>query len=82
MLRSYRREWLRADLVAGPVTRGSLFNCFPFNNDVMVFGIPGKDLMSVVIANLHAEAEESRGYLSTSGLTWTWRKRMSEMCVC
>lgn len=71
----YNGGGLRADLVAGPVTRGALFECFPFNNEVHLFKILGKDLLGVVIANLHAEHEESRGYLSTSGLTWTWRVR-------
>jgi len=71
----YNGGGLRADLVAGPVTRGNIFECFPFNNDVMTYQLSGKTLLGVVLSNLHAENDESRGYLSTSGLSWTWRVR-------
>lgn len=71
----YNGGGLRADLPAGPVTQGALFQCFPFGNQVMTFRISGDGLMGVVLGNLAAEHSESRGYLSTAGLTWTWRVR-------
>jgi 5'-nucleotidase/UDP-sugar diphosphatase len=71
----YNGGGLRADLSAGPVTRGMLFNCFPFGNAVMSFHIDGSTLMGIVLGNLAADFDESRGFLSTSGLTWTWRVR-------
>lgn len=71
----YNGGGLRADLGPGPITRGSLFNCFPFGNAVMQFQIDGNGLMGVVIGNLAADFAESRGFLSTAGLTWTWRVR-------
>lgn len=71
----YNGGGLRADLVAGPVTRGALFECFPFNNDVVTFRLTGEALIGVVIRNLAADSDESRGYLSASGLRWVWRVR-------
>ncbi len=69
----YNGGGLRADIPAGPVTRLTLFQCFPFQNPVMQFQLSGQDLLGIVLQNLAAEADEKRGYLSTSGLTWTWR---------
>lgn len=71
----YNAGGLRADLGPGPVTKGSLFNCFPFGNQVMRFQLDGNALMGIVIGNLAAEHAEKRGYLSASGLSWTWRVR-------
>lgn len=71
----YNGGGLRADLVGGPVTRGSLYACFPFGNEVMRFEMSGADLLPVVLRNLGAEASGKRGWLSVSGLTWTWRLR-------
>lgn len=69
----YNGGGLRADLPAGPVTRGALYACFPFGNEVMRFEVRGKDLLPIVLRNLAAEAEKKRGYLSVSGMSWTWR---------
>ena len=71
----YNGGGLRADLAAGPVTKGSVFNCFPFGNAVMQFEMSGQGLMGVILGNLAADATESRGFLSASGLTWTWHLR-------
>lgn len=71
----YNGGGLRADLVAGVVTRGALYACFPFGNQVMTYRLTGSELLQVVLRNLAAEADEQRGYLSVSGLTWTWRVR-------
>ncbi len=71
----YNGGGLRADLAAGPVTKGALFNCFPFGNEVMSFEISGESLIGIILGNLAADATESRGFLSVSGVTWTWRLR-------
>ncbi len=73
----YNGSGLRADIPAGPVTRLTLFQCFPFQNPVMRFTLSGKDLLGIVLQNLAADADEKRGFLSTSGLTWTWRKNVN-----
>lgn len=70
----YNGSGLRADIPAGPVTRLTLFQCFPFQNPVMRFTLSGKDLLGIVLQNLAADADEKRGFLSTSGLTWKWRR--------
>lgn len=70
----YNGGGLRADIPPGAVTRLTLFQCFPFQNAVMTFQFSGKDLLDLVMRNLAAEADEKRGYLSTSGLTWVWRR--------
>lgn len=71
----YNGGGLRADLEAGTVTRGDLFNCFPFENQVLVFDILGKDLQAIVLRNIIAENDEQRGFLPLSGVSWTWRVR-------
>ena len=71
----YNGGGLRADIEAGTVTRGDLFNCFPFENQVVVFDILGKDLQAIVLRNVIAESDEKRGFLPMSGVTWSWRVR-------
>lgn len=71
----YNGGGLRADLPAGPVSRGSLFACFPFQNDVMTFQLTGKDLQGILLRNVIAEADEKRGFLPVSGVRYTWRVR-------
>ncbi len=70
----YNGSGLRADIPAGPVTRLTLFQCFPFQNPVMRFHLSGQELLGIILQNLAADADEKRGFLSTSGLTWTWRR--------
>jgi 5'-nucleotidase/UDP-sugar diphosphatase len=69
----YNGGGLRADIPPGPVTRLTLFQCFPFQNAVVTFQLSGQALLDIVLRNLAADADEKRGFLSTSGLTWTWR---------
>lgn len=71
----YNGGGLRADLQAGPVTRGSIFACFPFQNEVMTFQVSGKDLQSILLRNVIAESDEKRGFLPVSGVRYTWRVR-------
>jgi hypothetical protein len=40
---------------------------------VVTFQLSGQALLDIVLRNLAADADEKRGFLSTSGLTWTWR---------
>ncbi|MSP54212.1 MAG: bifunctional metallophosphatase/5'-nucleotidase [Myxococcales bacterium] len=72
----YNGGGLRADLAEGPVTRLVLFQCFPFQNPVMQFRLTGQQVLGLVLQNIAADADEKRGFLSTSGLTWTWRRNV------
>ncbi|MDP2312609.1 MAG: bifunctional UDP-sugar hydrolase/5'-nucleotidase [Pseudomonadota bacterium] len=71
----YNGGGLRSDILAGKVTRGTLFNCFPFGNELQTFEMTGSDLQNVVLRNAIAENDEKRGFLPLSGVTWTWRVR-------
>lgn len=71
----YNNGGLRADIPPGKVTRGTIFECFPFGNALQTFQIRGADLQQVVLKNAIAEHDERRGYLPLSGVTWTWRVR-------
>jgi 5'-nucleotidase/UDP-sugar diphosphatase len=71
----YNGGGLRADIAPGKVTRGTLFNCFPFGNALQTFEIRGADLQQVVLKNAIAEHDQRRGFLPLSGVTWTWRVR-------
>lgn len=71
----YNSGGIRADIPPGVVTRGTLFNVFPFGNELQTFEILGSDLQNVVLKNVIAESDRKRGFLPVSGVTWTWRVR-------
>ncbi len=71
----YNGGGLRSDILPGKVTRGTLFNCFPFGNELQTFEISGAELQDIVLKNAIAESDEKRGFLPLSGVTWTWRVR-------
>jgi 2',3'-cyclic-nucleotide 2'-phosphodiesterase (5'-nucleotidase family) len=56
---------LRADLPAGPLTYGALFEAMPFDNHFAIVGMQGKHLRKLVANNLHGAS----GILSVAGLT-------------
>jgi 5'-nucleotidase len=56
---------LRADLPKGPLTYGSLFEAFPFDNRLAVAEVSGKDLRALVRTHLG----KGGGILSFSGVT-------------
>ena len=69
----YNGGGLRSDLPAGEVTRGSLYACFPFNNEIKVFEMTGESLLGVMLRNAAAENDEKRGFLSLSGMKYSWK---------
>ncbi len=71
----YNGGGIRSDIAAGPVTKGAIFNVFPFGNELQTFEIRGADLQNVVLRNVIAEHDEKRGFLPLSGVSWTWRVR-------
>jgi 5'-nucleotidase len=62
---------LRADLPAGPLTYGALFEAFPFENRLTIIDIDGASLRQLVLRNL----QSARGILSISGV------RVSARCA-
>ncbi|MDX1499911.1 MAG: 5'-nucleotidase, partial [Woeseiaceae bacterium] len=44
---------LRSDLPAGPLTYGSVFRMFPFDNRVVILEMSGSDLRRIVAAQAH-----------------------------
>ncbi len=69
----YNGGGLRSDLPAGEVTRGTLYACFPFNNEIKVFEMTGESLLGVMLRNAAAENDEKRGFLSLSGMRYRWK---------
>jgi 2',3'-cyclic-nucleotide 2'-phosphodiesterase (5'-nucleotidase family) len=69
----YNAGGLRADVAAGPVTRRALFEAFPFGNEVFRFELTGEEVWGILLKNTVAEAEEKRGFVSISGVKYTWR---------
>jgi 2',3'-cyclic-nucleotide 2'-phosphodiesterase (5'-nucleotidase family) len=71
----YNGGGLRADLPAGPVTKGTLYACFPFKNEVRTFELTGEELTRIFLRNAIAENDEKRGFVSISGVRYVWRVR-------
>jgi 2',3'-cyclic-nucleotide 2'-phosphodiesterase (5'-nucleotidase family) len=76
-LAMYNGGGLRSDLPAGPIQRRDLYNIFPFGNEVVTFQISGTELMALLLANVMAAEEESRGAIQVSGTSLVWREVMS-----
>lgn len=75
-LAMYNGGGLRSDLPAGTIQRRDLYNIFPFGNEVVTFEINGTELMALLLANVMAAEEESRGAIQVSGASLVWREVM------
>jgi 5'-nucleotidase len=71
----YNSGGLREDLPEGVVTRRSLYQVFPFGNEVVTFEITGGELTSLVLANCFRELE-GRSWMQISGVQVEWRLRL------
>lgn len=69
----YNGGGLRSDLPPGEVSRGTLYACFPFANEIKLFEFSGEELTGVFLRNAIAENDEKRGFLSLSGARYEWR---------
>ena len=72
----YNRGGIRADLPAGEITLGHLYEVFPFNNEVVVFEARGDELVGILLENI---AQRERGWnprLTFSGVEWSWTHKM------
>ena len=70
----YNAGGLRADLRAGPLTVGSLYEVFPFGNRVVRFELSGADLATIMLSTAEAELHHDKGVLQWSGVCFTWRQ--------
>ncbi len=68
----YKPGGLRADLVQGPVTRGDLYQVFPFSNDVVQFQATGTQLLGLAIKNAASELSGRHPVMQVSGLQVDW----------
>jgi 5'-nucleotidase len=68
---------LRADLPAGTLTYGALFEAMPFDNRFAIVELTGKDLRTLVTANL----SRGGGILSWAGLTARARCKSGKLDV-
>ncbi len=72
----YNAGGIRSDLVAGPVTVGSLYDIFPFSNEVVWFELTGDELLGIMLNAASAEISDNRGTPQLSGLRFEWRLRL------
>ena len=71
----YNPGGLRDDLVEGEITRGALYNVFPFGNDVVQFEVSGADLVGILLRNASAQGGGRHPSMQLSGVTAQWRMR-------
>ncbi|MEC7946918.1 MAG: bifunctional UDP-sugar hydrolase/5'-nucleotidase [Myxococcota bacterium] len=72
----YNRGGLRADIPAGTLTLGDLYNVFPFRNEVVVFEATGEELIGMSVRALHLLMKRQYQPLEFGGLTLAWQLRM------
>jgi len=71
----YNPGGLRADLVEGPLTRGELYQVFPFSNDVVQFELTGGELVGLLLKNARSAVEGGHPVMQLAGVRVTWRMR-------
>ena len=72
----YNAGGIRADLLKGPITKGDLFQVFPFSNAVVTFEISGSQLLGILLGNARVAVDGGHGFMQLSGAEMTWRLRM------
>ena len=72
----YNSGGLRADLAAGAVTVGDIYEIFPFGNPAVTFTLTGGEILGLMLGNAAASMESNRGAMQISGVQFTWRERM------
>jgi len=72
----YNAGGIRSDLAQGPITRGDVFEVFPFSNAVVKFEVTGVELMGIVLDNINSNKDGNHGALQCSGIALSWRERM------
>jgi len=72
----YNAGGIRADFSKGPITRGDVFQVFPFSNAVVQFEVTGSELLGIVLDNLNNNKDGKHGVMQTSGIRLTWQERL------
>ena len=62
---------IRADIKEGDVTFGSLFDVYPWGNEVCIISASGKIIEEMLEMSVKNYPEESGGFLHVSGMTYT-----------
>jgi 2',3'-cyclic-nucleotide 2'-phosphodiesterase (5'-nucleotidase family) len=68
----YNPGGLRANLVPGPLTRGDLYQVFPFSNAVVLFQASGSELLGLLIKNAGSELSGRHPVMQMSGIRADW----------
>lgn len=71
----YNSGGLRGDIPEGTVTRRTLYQVFPFGNQVVTFEISGEELTALLLSNCFRELE-GRSWLQMGGVEVIWRVRL------
>jgi 5'-nucleotidase / UDP-sugar diphosphatase len=71
----YNPGGLRSDMVEGTLTRGGLYQVFPFSNDVVRFDVTGAELVGLLLRNARSELQGNHPVMQMSGVRVTWRMR-------
>ena len=69
----YNPGGLRADLVEGLLTRGDLYQVFPFKNDLVRFEVTGAELVGLLIRTADGTLSKNRSVMQFAGITARWR---------
>lgn len=72
----YNRGGIRADLPAGELNLGHLYEVFPFNNEVVLFEVRGDDLVGLLLTALYQKRKGWSPRLEFSGIEALWTERM------
>lgn len=67
---------LRADLVAGPITEGSLYQIFPFGNELVTFPMSGAEVLDLCLRVAGGILDGNRSVPQVAGLGFDWRVRL------
>ena len=71
----YNPGGLRADLIEGQLTRGDIYNVFPFGNSIVRFDMTGEQLVGLLLRNAAAALSGKHPVMQLSGLSLEWRIR-------
>jgi 5'-nucleotidase / UDP-sugar diphosphatase len=66
---------LRADILAGDLTVGELYEVFPFSNEIITFQISGEDLVRMLLRSV-ARQRAAHSPLQLAGVQYAWRLRL------
>ena len=67
---------LRADILAGELVVGDLYEVFPFSNEIVTFEVSGQTLVTMLLRSV-SQTLRDRSPLQLSGVQYTWRMRLN-----